>query len=89
MTDGTKLGAGRICVVYKALDTRLDRVVALKFLPDTMEQDPKALESYRLSPRRIGHPGLSGTRELRKHSIFIVRFALCEVDGSRPGRSRQ
>jgi serine/threonine protein kinase len=75
-----KIGEGGMGVVWKALDTTLDREVAIKVLPEALSGDPERLARFEREARilaSLSHPNIAAVYGL--HESDGTRFLSMEL----------
>jgi eukaryotic-like serine/threonine-protein kinase len=103
LTSGTRLGpyeiqsplgAGGMGEVYRARDTRLDRTVAVKILPEHLCSNPEAKQRFDREARAISslsHPNICHLYDVGQHngvSYLVMEYLEGETLGERLRKGR-
>jgi serine/threonine protein kinase/tetratricopeptide (TPR) repeat protein len=79
-----QLGAGGMGVVYEAVDTKLDRTVALKFLPPESTRDPEAKARFIHEAKAVSaldHPNVCVIHEIDETEDGQMFLAMARYEG--------
>jgi serine/threonine protein kinase len=88
------LGAGGMGEVYRARDTRLDRDVAIKILPERLSADPEARQRFDREARAVSalnHPNICHLYDVGQQdgtSYLVMEYLEGETLGERVKRGR-
>ena len=75
-----QIGAGGMGEVYRARDTKLDREVALKVLPERLARDADALSRFEREAKAVAalsHPNILAIHDFGRHDGTV--FAVTEL----------
>ncbi|NNL86216.1 MAG: protein kinase [Myxococcales bacterium] len=77
-----EIGRGGMGVVYRARDTRLGRIVALKRLPDNLKENPKAVQLFLREARSaaaLNHPNIVTLHDVdEEDGVFFLTMEFLE-----------
>ena len=72
-----QLGSGGMGVVYKAEDTKLDRTVALKFLPSHLNVNDSDKERFLQEAKAaaaLNHPNVCVIHDIQEYDHKIIQY---------------
>jgi len=80
----SKLGEGGMGAVYRATDTRLNREVAVRVLPEAFAQDPDRLARFQLEAQvlaSMNHPNIAAIYGVEERAIVMELIEGSVLDG--------